>query len=235
MTDLDDRLTSAVDDLWWCVEDFDLPATVQRRPAAQPALAFVAATLLVVIVAVGFGSAVRDTPRDMAASTARFQGGVTTATDVAAAPDGRSGPMTMREAHLASTVAAAGRGLGWDVDVPGDVLATTSRAPLPGVTFTEVHLDLGGAAGRLQVSYLRGDADAVAEGTSVERELVEQRGTADIYEGTDGNTARAVELFDGTTIVYVRSEWTSDARSFAELVEIADAVNREHGDRALGG
>jgi hypothetical protein len=90
-------------------------------------------------------------------------------------------------------------------------------------------IDLGGTAGELQVSIRTGDAQAVANGTAVQRDLLERRDTAEIYLGTDGDAARAVELYDGTTIVYVRSEETNDARTLDELTEVAVAINRELG------
>lgn len=52
-------------------------------------------------------------------------------------------------------------------------------------------------------------------------------GTISVYVGTDLAHARAVELFDSTTIIYVRSESTNqNASALTDLTTIALALNR---------
>lgn len=129
------------------------------------------------------------------------------------------------EADLAEEVADAGSAVGLSIDPEQDILASSTRQPSPGVDHIEIRVDIGDAGGELLVSVNAGDALAARQGQAGRRELISSTGTTSVYVGTDDADARAVELFDGSRIIYVRSQGTSTPLSLDELASIAQGVN----------
>lgn len=125
------------------------------------------------------------------------------------------------DAYLANTVVAAGDSVGWTVDLRTDLSSSNAFKDTNGSTYAEVRLTLRDGS-RVLVAVRSGDPEAA--NTDGRAGLLEQVGSARIYVGTDGPNARAVELFDGTTIVYVRSE-ASSASPLATLSKVAQTVN----------
>ena len=78
----------------------------------------------------------------------------------------------------------------------------------------------------LLLSVRAGDPEAAADGTSDSGKPLRVEGTARVFVGTDSDEARAVELFDGDRIVYVRAESAEVALDLETLVDIALVVNR---------
>lgn len=78
----------------------------------------------------------------------------------------------------------------------------------------------------LLLSVSAGDPLAAVEGSSDRGQPLRVEGTARVFVGTDSDEARAVELFDGDRIVYVRSESAEVALDVETLVDIALVVNR---------
>lgn len=130
-----------------------------------------------------------------------------------------AGPV-LAEQQLAELVADAGTAVGWTIALPGDLTASESRTDGAGIDFAEVHLTLHDR-GALLVSISTGDTAAAAVGTNNRGGLLRTVGSATIYLGTDSTTARAVELFDGSTIIYVRSESATEAESLDDLTAVA--------------
>ena len=127
------------------------------------------------------------------------------------------------DAYLANAVLAAGDSVGWTTDLRTDLTSSNAFTDTNGSTFAEVRLTLRDG-NRVLVSVRSGDPEA-AETADGREGLLEQVGSARILVGTDGPNARAVELFDGTTIVYVRSE-ASSASPLDTLSRVAQAVNQ---------
>ena len=129
------------------------------------------------------------------------------------------------EADLAREVADAGSTVGLSIDLEQDILASSTRQSSPGVDHIEIRMAIGNAGGELLVSVNAGDALAARQGQAGRGELISSAGTTSVYVGTDDADARAVELFDGSRIVYVRSQGTSTPLSLEELTSIAQGVN----------
>lgn len=121
--------------------------------------------------------------------------------DAAPGQDQRPG---ISEADLTAEVADAGSSFGLSVDLEHDILASSTRQPSPGVEHTEIQVVIGDGGGELLVSVNAGDVLAARQGQAGRRELISSTGTQSVYVGTDDAEARAVELFDGSRIIYVR-------------------------------
>lgn len=126
----------------------------------------------------------------------------------------------MAEQQLAALVADAGAAVGWTIELPGDLTASESRTDGAGIDFAEVRLTLRDR-GELLVAISTGDSDAAAAGTINRGDPLRTVGSATVYLGTNSTTARAVELFNGSTIIYVRSESATEAESLDDLTTIA--------------
>lgn len=119
----------------------------------------------------------------------------------------------------------AGSSVGLSIDPEQDILASSTRQPSPGVDHTEIRVDIADAGGELLVSVNAGDALAARQGQAGRRDLISSTGTTSVYAGTDDADASAVELFDGSRIIYVGSQGTSAPLSLDELAAIAQGVN----------
>ena len=134
--------------------------------------------------------------------------------------------------ELARLVADAGSALGWTIAVPADVTASQSSTDRTGINYAEVRIRTQDG-NELLVSVRTGDAEAAAAGRTNRDGLLRTIGSATIYIGTDSSHARSVELFDGTTIVYVRSDSLSEATSLNDLSSIAVELNSRWDPRRL--
>ena len=123
-------------------------------------------------------------------------------------------------------VETAAADVGWKFTLPTDLISQSSTDDGQGVQYFEVRLT-DSDVGQLLVSIRTGDRQAVAAGTNNRTGLLQSVDRASVYLGTDSAQARAVELFDGTTIIYVRSESSNQsARALSELTTVALALNR---------
>lgn len=86
-------------------------------------------------------------------------------------------------------------------------------------------MNLGPIAGELLVSVNNGDLGAVRQGQAARGEPLLIEGTTKIYVGVDDPQVRAVELFDGLRIIYVRSELATETLKLEQLVAMATSVN----------
>lgn len=133
---------------------------------------------------------------------------------------------TAAQQQMAHDVVAAAADVGWRITLPTDLISQSSTDDGQGVQYFEVRLT-DSAVGQLLVSIRTGDAAAVAAGTTNRTGLLQSDGSASVYLGTDSAQARAVELFDGTTIIYIRSESSNQsARALSDLTAMALALNR---------
>jgi hypothetical protein len=127
--------------------------------------------------------------------------------------------------QMVRDVVTAAADVGWTITLPTDHISQSSTDG-HGVQYFEVRTT-DSDVGQLLVSIRTGDAEAVAAGTHNRPDLLRSDGTASVYLGTDSPEARAVELFDGATIIYVRSESSNEnARPLADLTTVALALNR---------
>ena len=223
-------------------DDLRITALKPSRPSRGwliVAACLVAASGLAVVVARSSGSGRRVVPgaptvtseseqarQRAAAAEAELQKRKAAAARAAAAARLAELQKAARERRMFSDVAAAVAEAGWAVAPPSDPVSQNSTDDGRGVQYFEVRLR-DGDVGELLVSIRTGDAAAVAAGTQSRGGLLQSDGTASVYLGTDSPGARAVELFDGTTIVYVRSEASNlNARSISDLSKLALAFNR---------
>lgn len=126
--------------------------------------------------------------------------------------------------YLAELIRAAGPFAGWTVQLPADLTSSSAVHEPNGASYAEIHLQLA-ADTTMQVSVRAGDPQAAASSDGRDG-LLRTDGSARVYVGTDGPDARAVELVDGATIVYVRSESGTPA-SLDELTNAALTINRQ--------
>lgn len=123
---------------------------------------------------------------------------------------------------LARIVGASAAALGWAVGLPDSITTSSSRITGDGA-YAEVRLALPDRGDLLVSIHDGGSSSTTVAGDG--RQLLRLSGSASVFLGTDSNSARAVELFDGTTIVYVRSESALQAQSLDDLATIAIDVN----------
>jgi hypothetical protein len=205
--DLDSHLDTAAADLWAAVGETELGLPEARQ--ARRGIAAIGATIIVTLSVVGAGWLV---------SHQRSEGQTA------------SHPLTSVSAtdQLAAEVASAAHELGWGLSLP-DLIPSNADPAAPTIPATseriyaEVHFKNGD--GQLLVSMCVCDDAAVSAGTNGRAGLLRTDDTASVYLGTDGDYARAVELYDHSRILYVRSESASVAVSLDELTNLALAIN----------
>ena len=205
MKDLDDQLDQAAAAVWAAVEDTHLS---HHQPRPRRPLALIGAVAIVVAGAVGIiGMTTWPGPSIVSTNDAQPQ----------------------QSTEFSSLVVGAANRLGWSFVLPDDLIssstpreATVTESSMAGRSYSEVKLR--DSDGWLLVSRLTGDPSAVKAGSDGRADLLRTDGTATVYLGTDGPNARAVELFDGDTIIYVRSQTAAPA-ALNDLIELALKVD----------
>jgi hypothetical protein len=239
MIDLDSRLGAAAEDLWQHVGDVDVdPTSVAARrrvPLRNSAIAIGLCGL--VGGAIVFDQA---TPSGGGTSSevfvadpnALFAGSPSASYTDALAAAALAGITYPFDPELERDVVAAATTLGWSIDLASNRPSSVVRTLAPGVVAIDAHFEFAGDVSGIQVGISYGSADAVKQGSENRGDPLSTNGAAQIFVGTDSPQARAVELFDGLTIVYVRSEPSGgEARSLDELSTLAIAINRGFNER----
>jgi hypothetical protein len=211
VNDLDSHLDTAAADLWAALGDIELalpdPGSRRRGVAA------IGAAVILAFSVVGAGWLASRRTGDDTASTS------------AASVSPQAVPA---QDQLAAEVVSAANELGWSLSLPDDLISS-APGPVPTIptspraAYAEVHFKTGD--GQLLVSLCVCDDAAVAAGTTGRTGLLRTDGTASVYLGTDGDHARAVELYDRSRILYVRSESPTAASSLDVLASLAVAID----------
>lgn len=156
-------------------------------------------------------------PVNGSATTATFM--VTPSTRQTGIDRAVTGPRLAVEARLAAKT------LGWEIDLPAAIISTDTHAEGSSITYAEARLALGGDAGELIVAVRVGDLDAANAGAAARANtLLRVEGNIRVYLGTDDSGAKAVEAFTEDTIVYVRSEHTTNPKTLQDLAQLAIAL-----------
>lgn len=208
MSELDTRLDQAARDLRQVVERFELARLPERRRRTAACGLLVAAATVTVAVVVGMTILL----------------GRNDASPGHSAADGTTA--VRADDQLAADVIDIASVHGWEVTVGDGGDSHQSYATESGVGYVEVRARVGDSSDTLLVSIRVNDRETVAAGSDGRAGLIRTVGTARVYVGTDSRSVRAVELFNDTTIVYVRFESGADAApSLEELTDVVVAVD----------
>lgn len=137
--------------------------------------------------------------------------------------------------QIVRIVEEASESLGWDLSGPLEFVGSGHPPagepnPDPDVSLTEARIQLGASDGELLIAVVvRPDGAPPIDLTSRGEPITIQE-TVWIFEGTDGNDAVSVELYDENRTIYVRSHLTTDPKSIDDLEQLAVMINNHFTD-----
>lgn len=137
--------------------------------------------------------------------------------------------------EIVRIVEEASESFGWDLSGPLEFVGSghppaAESSPDSDASLTETRIQLGDSDGELLIAVaIRPDGAPPIDLTSRGEPITIQE-TAWIFEGTDGNDAVSVELYDENRRIYVRSHLTTDPKSIEDLEQLALMINNHFTD-----